>query len=34
MRATIHANRDRLQGWVAGVWTAIVWTAEDWWMAR
>jgi hypothetical protein len=29
-RATIHAYRDRLQGWIANVWTDIGWNAEDW----
>jgi len=31
-RASIHAYRDRLQGWVTNGWDRLGWNAEDWWL--
>ncbi len=33
-RSTMHAYRDRLQGWVQDVWENIGWNAPTWWVAR
>ena len=29
-RSSIHAYRDRMQGWVTNVWDRLGWNAEDW----
>ncbi len=31
-RSTLHAYRERLQGWVTNVWENVGWNAQDWWL--
>ena len=31
-RLSLHAYRDRLQGWIPTTWGKIGWNAEDWWV--